>query len=57
MTYVKVVSEITNSRVKQAVIVIIIVVYVYKVEQKHISSPNNKEGLTLDLGYEPGVYV
>ena len=42
VTYVKVVS---NSCISQAVIVIIIVVYLYKFEQWHISSANNRESL------------
>ena len=45
VTYEKVVSKITNSCARQAVVVIIIVVYTYKFEQWHISSVNYKENL------------
>ena len=43
--YEKVVHRITNSCVGQAVVIIIIVVYMYKFEQWHISSANNKDSL------------
>ena len=47
MTYEKVVSKITNSYARQAVIVTILVVYIYKFEQWHVvaSSTNNKKRL------------
>ena len=45
VTYKKVVSIITNSCVRRAVIVIIIVVYLYRFKQWHISSANNKVSL------------
>ena len=43
--YEKIACWITNNCVEHAVIVIIIVVYMYKFEQWHISSVNNKENL------------
>ena len=45
VAYGMVVSKITNSCVRQAVIVRIIVVYVYKFKQWHTSSANKKESL------------
>ena len=43
--YEKVVSSITNNCVGKAVIVILIVVYVYKFEYWQINSAHNKESL------------